>query len=195
MVSKKKKLSQEKDVSLDIDKLADYSVMSIMSLGLPLGFTDYLKDVGKETETVRCPPNNEPRKILKDPSKAFELYHPEWNAKFNTNVDFLNQLKVGVGVDIQKKIDVLFSGLNAINGTLQQAYNAAYRIYHATPCNDESLDDWKRNTQEVIRQGIGLAYIQVQLGFASASPNALEKAIEKVSDQVSTMIDRLLNPT
>ena len=95
-------------------------------------------------EKIRCP-DGRTVLVLKDPSDAFPIIAPEWEARINVAKGILRD-QIASGVDIRKKLKKLYGELDRINIDLRAHYSATYLAFCSDPCNIEASNRlWEAN--------------------------------------------------
>ena len=171
------------DVELEIQ--TEVEIDQIKKQGFPSYLLNRLFELGSETRRVNCP-NNEPRFILKNPTKAFALFKEDYSAKVDATAKIIDKVDITAGVDLKKTIQILFNNLNQYNGLVQQQYQAAYQFFHGAPCNDENLKELRNIIKEINKGGRALLLAQGQLAAAQNDPAALKEVV----DNLSTLLEK-----
>lgn len=143
---------------------------------------------GDEWKDVECE-NGKKARILKEPTKAFEIYGKEWSIKVKALTNVLEQIKVNAAVDVQKKITSLFDNLTYVEASLREMYKNSYLTFAATPCEEKSQEEKRRMDRVIGASTILLTGFKMMV--ESTETKDFDKVILKfleITEKIANMI-------
>jgi len=129
--------------------------------------------------------------ILKNPSKAFDIYAKEWSSKFNGLVDVANQVKIDASGEVNSKIVKLFDNLGSIEALLREMYKNSYLTFAASPCSERAQNAKSKMDNILIAIGASLLVIKLNLENGSKDPASISANIDKVNTEVMNLISKI----
>jgi hypothetical protein len=125
-----------------------------------------------KTYTIKCP-DGSTRTVYKNIDKAFPLYIPGWNGKFNANIEALKGAPVNLNADYQSKIQGLLYSLDDLNQNLMISFRAVYVSFQSNPCKNS--DSFDRQIETMIQEHGRLTRLKIQIRglieLAEMNPN------------------------
>jgi hypothetical protein len=173
----------------ELDRMADEAVNGIISRAEIMTAINNLINFKSECYVMVCDDGRKVQ-VLKKPSRAFELYveHSKWDT--SGNVKLPGVFEVTAGAKKEKEITQLFNGMNEINGTIQQAYNAAYLAFTRFPCDKEEDKQLKEITKKIIAASFVIQAIVNSLKAAGSDPIALQNTIDRAYEKLEKLSER-----
>ena len=129
--------------------------------------------------------------VLKNPSKAFDIYAKEWRTKFNGLVDVANQVKVEAGGDVSNKIVKLFDNLGSIEALLREMYKNAYLTFAVFPCSEKAQESKIKMDKILMVIGASLLIIKMNMESSSKDPASLSASVEKINTDIMNLISKI----
>jgi len=152
----------------------------LSNLAVSLG-SDYTSVMLFGDFDVRKCPDGSPVAILKNLDKAFPLFAKEWSTTVGIVIEGLKKLTAKLGVDLKQRIVKLYENLDQINGDLATHYRATYVEFAARPCDPISVENLRKQNENIRKATFTLREIQFEVEKESPDLTKLERLISQLT--------------
>jgi hypothetical protein len=185
----------EDEIFEDIIKLMNKPEINKQSLVVTLsglGIIDKWDKLWDEYIEVKCDDGTTAR-VLKKPSKSFQIYAKEYNIRLKGALNALDKLKANVSVDIGTRVEILYKNLNNINATLRTMYQNSYITFAARPCQKEFQEAKLKADKIINAAGIYMITVQMMIeNLIGKDPETIKSGLDDIYKKIIEILDKLI---